>query len=159
MESGDTGTCDIGEGRGECGVQGKRRGSSGARAEIIWFPLEKYPAEDKKHRDIQGSQARPGMPMPGRFMTDLLGVNLRRKSRRKIRGGLRSSWSPEPRFRNQSSRQAEEVSRGHCVSAESSSGICSPSVAKSQLRWLSLYDQGHGHEFVKSLWGLRTGGH
>lgn len=60
MGSGDTGTSDIGEGRGECGVRGKRRHSRGARTEFIRFPLEKYAAEDKKHRDIQGSQDRPG---------------------------------------------------------------------------------------------------
>lgn len=41
------------------------------------------------------------------------------ESRRKIQGGLSSSWSPEHKFRNQSSRQVEEESPGHCVSVES----------------------------------------
>lgn len=52
MGSGDTGTSNIGKDRGECGVWGKRRGSRGARAELVRFPLEKYVAEDKKHRDF-----------------------------------------------------------------------------------------------------------
>lgn len=62
MGSGDTGTSDTTEGRGECGVQGKRRGSRGTRAELIRFPLEKHAAEDKKHRDIQRSRAGQGCP-------------------------------------------------------------------------------------------------
>lgn len=64
MGSGDTGASDTGEGRDECGVQDKRRGSRGTRAELIRFPLEKHAAEDKKHRDIQRSQARPGQGCP-----------------------------------------------------------------------------------------------
>lgn len=79
--------------------------------------------------------------------------------RRKIRGGLSSSYSPEPGFGNQSSRQAEFCPVG-IVSVqnwrqESRSGICSPSLAQTQFRWISLHDHGHGPEFVKSSWGLR----
>lgn len=64
MGSGDTGASDTGEGRGECGVQCKRRGSRATRAELIRFPLEKHAAEDKKHRDIQRSQDRAGQGCP-----------------------------------------------------------------------------------------------
>lgn len=64
MGSGDTGASDTGEGRDECGVQDKRRGSRGTRAELIRYPLEKHAAEDKKHRDIQRNQDRADQGCP-----------------------------------------------------------------------------------------------
>lgn len=64
MGSGDTGASDTGEGRDECGVQDKRRGSRGTRAELIRYPLEKHTAEDKKHRDIQRNQDRADQGCP-----------------------------------------------------------------------------------------------
>lgn len=67
MGSGDTCTSDIGEGRGERGVQGKRRGSKGARAENYWVPVRKIPCRGQEAQRHPGKSGQAREAHAGKF--------------------------------------------------------------------------------------------